>query len=214
MHWKVKIFILLYQNAVIPTTFGAVTDSFFKRGSRGRAADLAGIYCSFPATSPCSLCSLAGAGAVPRAQDPIFSLFLRGSRCWRSCPPVSRTPRGLSAISWLAVPSAEQAGTQRWCSHKQPAGRALATGRAACHGARLWLWDAEEEKQPLSQNAIQITPYITWSLSRAWGRGSFQSPVSPEVVPGGNAWCVEASSLCLSLQTPLKILPLYKNLSY
>lgn len=43
--------------------------------------------------------------------------------------------------------------------------------------ARLRRRDAEEEeKHPLSQNVIQITPYITWPLSRAWGRGSFQTP--------------------------------------
>lgn len=150
--------------------------------------------------------ALAGAGAVPRVQYPVFSPSLRGSQCWRSWPPVSRAAGGVSAISWLSLPAAElRAGTRRWCSRQQPAGRGLATGRAACRGARLRRWDAEEEeKQPLSQNMIQIIPFITWLLSRAWGRGSFQSPgpLKSYVLPSGNAWWIEDSSLCRYQQTP------------
>lgn len=49
---------------------------------------------------------------------------------------------------------------------KAACGQSAANGEGCVPGS----WDAEEEeeeKQPLPQNMVQITPYITWPLSRA-----------------------------------------------
>lgn len=95
----------------------------------------------------------------------------------------------------------------------QPGGRELG-GRAVWQGAWLQCWDAEEEeKQPPSQNIFRVTAYIIWPLSRAWARGRFRSPgtLKSYILPMENAWCLKASSPCLSQQAPLKSYPYAKN---
>lgn len=97
-------------------TFGAVTDPFFKWDSRNRAEDLVGISYSIPASITHSLLPHWRVLALCRGFSiQFFSPSLRGSQCWRSWPPVSRAPGGVSAISWLALPAAElRAGTRQW----------------------------------------------------------------------------------------------------
>lgn len=205
MHWKVKIFTLLYQHAAIPTPLGPWHTRFSSEIPE-------------PGLKICSVFTVA---SLPAALIPFCALAFE---CWlcaessvsnffsvsrRIAGLVSGAPGAVSAISWLAVPAAELPKTQPRCSQNQPAGRALAAGSAACQGARLRSWDAEEEeKQPLPQNMIQITPCITWPLSRAWGSFSqcLWSPM-PSLVE-----MHDVAGLCRSQETPLKIPPLCKKL--
>lgn len=104
MHWKAKIFLPLYQNAAIPTPYGPrqiclsseIPEPGLKIWEGFTLASLPAALTPFRAR--------AGAGFVPRVQDPGF--FLRSSGDGSAAAGVGAAGAG-SAISWLSVPAAE-----------------------------------------------------------------------------------------------------------
>lgn len=180
MHWKVKIFTLLYQHAAIPTSLGLRQIRF--------PSEIPGL----------KICSVFTVASLPAALCPFCALAFERWLCAESSVShffsvsqriaglVSGAPGAVSAISWLAVPAAELPKTQPPCSQNQPAGRAL---RARVPGSALGCWGAGKAA-PSTKHDSNNTVHHLAPVQSLRQRQLFSVPLKSYAFPSGNAWCI------------------------